>query len=416
MRVFTMSKQRGKSKGLPKLGKFAPKGREPVGRVVIDGRAHYLGPWGSAECRENYNRVIAEWLSRDRKPAPPPPEQMLMATLCARYMAHAVAFYRKNGRETSEVDGVRAALRPLLELYSKCAVNEFDAPKLAAVRDSLIRDKIDEDTGKVIRRAMARTTINAHVMRIKRMIRWGVETGLVDAAILPGLMAVRGLAAGRTDARETDPKRPVPIEDVNAVRKLVSRQVKAMIDLQLFTGARPGEVCQMRPSDLKRDGEVWEFIPERHKGEHHGRSRIIMIGPKAQAVLEPFLENRPADSFCFSPAEAEQERLDALHAERVTPAGYGNSPGTNRKSKPEIEKGPCYETSSYRRAITRACQKAGIETWSPHRLRHTFATSARQAGGIEATSAALGHSALKQTEIYAQRDAALARKLALEIG
>ena len=62
-----------------------------------------------------------------------------------------------------------------------------------------------------------------------------------------------------------------------------------MIDLQLLTGARPGEMVIMRPIDIDRSGEVWVYTPLEHKTEHHGYERKILIGPKAREIVMPFL-------------------------------------------------------------------------------------------------------------------------------
>lgn len=50
--------------------------------------------------------------------------------------------------------------------------------------------------------------------------------------------------------------------------------------------------------------------PESHKTEHHGRGRVIAIGPRAQAVLLPYLL-RKATTFCFSPRESEVRWMGA---------------------------------------------------------------------------------------------------------
>jgi hypothetical protein len=50
--------------------------------------------------------------------------------------------------------------------------------------------------------------------------------------------------------------------------------------------------------------------------------------------LRPYLL-RSADAHCFSSAESEIQRLAERHAARKTPLSYGNSPGTNRKSRPK---------------------------------------------------------------------------------
>ena len=69
--------------------------------------------------------------------------------------------------------------------------------------------------------------------------------------------------------------------------------VADMVRFQRLTGCRPGEVCQIRPCDVDRSGEVWEYRPESHKTEHHGLERIIYIGPKAQDVLCPICYGTP---------------------------------------------------------------------------------------------------------------------------
>ena len=51
-----------------------------------------------------------------------------------------------------------------------------------------------------------------------------------------------GYRAGRTDAREAGPVRPVPDDLLEAVRPPVLPHVRAMVDLQLLTAMRPGEV------------------------------------------------------------------------------------------------------------------------------------------------------------------------------
>jgi integrase len=35
--------------------------------------------------------------------------------------------------------------------------------------------------------------------------------------------------------------------------------VADMVQLQRLTGARPGEICDIRPGDINRKGDVWEY-------------------------------------------------------------------------------------------------------------------------------------------------------------
>ncbi len=74
----------------------------------------------------------------------------------------------------------------------------------------------------------------------------------------------------------------------------------------------------MRTIDLETSGKVWSYTPESHKTEHHGKSRQIHLGPRAQAILKPWLRSELELSL-FSPAEATEERLAARHRDRKTP-------------------------------------------------------------------------------------------------
>jgi site-specific recombinase XerC len=54
--------------------------------------------------------------------------------------------------------------------------------------------------------------------------------------------------------------------------------------------------------------------------------------------------------------------------------------------------------------------------WSPNQLRHSRATAIRERFGIEAAQTVLGHSDPRVTEIYAERDFAMAANIMKEIG
>src|SRR4051794_41808518 len=85
--------------------------------------------------------------------------------------------------------------------------------------------------------------------------------------------AVVTLARGRTDVRESEPVRPVPEAFVRAVLPHVLPPVAAMIELQLLTGARPGELCVMRACDLDTAGGGGFYRPARPKSSRPGTPR-----------------------------------------------------------------------------------------------------------------------------------------------
>jgi integrase len=299
--------------------------------------------------------------------------------------------YYKNGRKTSEHASYKVAFKPVLELYGDRPTAEFGPKALIACRQVLV------DKG------YCRKRINGHIYRIRRVWKWGVSREIVPETTWRALLSVECLKYG--EAPDPAPVRPIPLEYVEAIKPKLSRQVKAMVELQLLSGARPGEICSMRSCDLI-PGEVWRFVPGSHKTEHHGKRRVILLGPKCQEILKPFLKP-DLQANLFSPAEARRE-----WSARVT-----KRPGRRRRVlKPLRRPGEAYTTGSYGHAIQKACRKAGVPVWSPNRLRHSSGTKIRELYGVEAAQIILGHSSMNTTEIYAERDYALAAKVAREIG
>ena len=76
--------------------------------------------------------------------------------------------------------------------------------------------------------------------------------------------------------------------------------------------------------------------------------------------MRPYLL-RAADAYCFSPVDAERKRRAELTAKRKTPLSCGNTVGSNRKPGKRQTFSDKYNRDTYRRAIHRGCDRAGIE-------------------------------------------------------
>lgn len=379
---------------LPKYSKHKASGQAVVS---IGGKDHYLGPFGSAASRKEYDRLIREYLAGGRTAT----RQPTIIEVIAAYWRFAEAYYVKNGKPTSEVYLLKLALRELKTLYGRELAQDFGPLKLKAIRS------------KWVAGGHARTTINGQIGRIKRAFKWATSEELVPASVYQALATVTGLAAGRSSAKETPPVAPVAVALVEQTLLHLSPTVAAMVRFQLLTGARPAEVCKVAACNIDRSEDVWVYRVDDHKTVHHGRARVIYIGPTAQAVLEPYLDG---EGPCFSAAQSAGENRAKRTARRTTRLSEGNSVGTNRKLKPKRQAGDQFSTASYRRAITRACVLAKVEHWHPNQLRHTAATEIRKQFGIEAAQVILGHSDAKMTQVYAERDAAKAIAVAKKIG
>ena len=95
----------------------------------------------------------------------------------------------------------------------------------------------------------------------------------------------------------------------------------------------------LRGCDIKMEGDVWVYKPMTHKNAHHNKVRLICIGPRARAILEPLITN--PQSFVFTSEESD---------------GYTHA--------------------SYRRAITRGCERAF--QYPPHLTRKIITPTGRK--------------------------------------
>lgn len=341
--------------------------------------------------------------------------------LCKQYLAFAHSYYRtRDGKPAKEAVAIAYALRPLRKMFRRLPVTEFGPRKLKEVRDSMIA------------LGWSRGHINKQIGRIKRMFKWAASNEMLPASIHHALLAVDGLKLGRTTAYEPKPIRPVSEELVQATLPHVSFPVAAMIQLQLLTGMRPGEVTIMRLCDIDRTIDPWSYTPQHHKTEQHGHERVIILGPKAQQILSRFVDpTRPTD-YLFSPIDAELERRQKVHDARKTPMSCGNRPGTNRRIRPKREPGQRYDTQAYGHAIRYGCRKAfpaptGLDPgatkrwhrehmWHPHQLRHNAATKLRKEFGLDIAQVVLGHASLAVTQVYAERDISAAQAVMRKVG
>jgi integrase len=388
--------------------------------VTIAGQDHYLGRYNSPESKNEYDRLLAEWLANGRHA----PQQRInavpltIAELIDRYWTFAQVYHVKNGKPTSEVRNLKIAFRPLRRLYGHTPAACFGPLALEVVRDALI--ELDG-------RQHSRSYVNGMMERVRRVFRWAVSKELVPLSLVHGMDEVKGLRPGKSAARDTARIRPVADHLVDAIQDHVSRQVWAMVELMRITGMRAGEVTIMRTGDID------------------GHERIVALGPQAQKAINPFL--RPnLQEYIFSPIDADRERRDDLHRRRKTPLSCGNKPGSNRRRRPKIKPGDHYSVDALRRAIQRGSdlafpvpdelanapegetpdqQKTRLakvkawqheHRWHPHQLRHSAATRLRRQYGIEAARVVLGHHSAAVTELYAEADRKKALQVAAEVG
>ena len=210
-----------------------------------------------------------------------------------------------------------------------------------------------------VNRVWTRRYINNSLGRIRRVFRWGVENELVPPAVIQALEAIAPLMAGRTEAKDRAARKPVDQKHINMVLGKVRPLIGDLINLQLLTGARSGELLMLTEGMIDCAGEVWTANLVDHKTVHHGKERVLVFGPKAQLILRPYFTGQKSAKLF-----------------RIRRDGYG-------------------------RAVSNACDALEISRWTPHWLRHTAATRLREDYGLEAAQIMLGHARADMTQLYA---------------
>jgi integrase len=384
-------------------------------------RDRLLGKYDTPASRAEYQRVVLDWEANGRRlPDADGAADLTVAELIDRYWQHVQTYYRRpDGTPTGEVNCFRYALRPLNYLHGATLVRGFAPAALKTVRELMVKGYEHPEHGP--QKPHCRGWLNAQVKRIRRMFRWGVENELVPATVYHALEAVAPLKRGRTQARETEPVRPVARAVVEATLPALRPILADMVRLQLETGMRPGELVVMRPCDIDMTGPVWLYRPSSHKTLCHGHDRVIALGPKAQEIVRRNLSTSTQE-YLFAPRRLMEERAAALRAARKT--RVQPSQMNRRKKNPKRKPGDAYGVRSYGHAIAQAIKRHNrgkpeaeqLPHWHPHQLRHLRALELKRAAGLDLARAVLGHRSPNITEHYATLDVARAAELMGRIG
>jgi integrase len=388
-----------------------------------------LGKFGSKGSKAEYARVIAEWEAKDRRGVPEADRKSTDITineLLAAFWDHANVYYRMDGKPTGELSDLRLAQRPLMELYGHELASSFGPLALEAIRRQMITQPIvtrikiaDPKTGKrvwqekLLRVGLARGVINQRIDKIRRVFKWGVSKELVAPEVYTALATLEGLRAGRSEARETRPIRPVAEALVLDTLPHLAPTVADMVRVLMLTGMRVGELCAMRGADMDLSGAVWTYTPYRHKAQHHGHERVVAIGPKAQHILRHYLKT-DAQAPLFAPADSMRDfriKQRAARKTKVQPSQF-----CRKKAKPERRPRDRHDTRGIAHAVRRACIKHNLESWHPHQLRHLAGTVARREFGLDHARASLGHRSPGVTTLYAELSKEKAIEVAARLG
>ena len=133
--------------------------------VDLDGKRHYLGPYGSPESKHAYQELTRQWLAEQKQP--PPGYGVVLVELMATYVDHLEGYYGPMSDRRSETYNHKPVLTVLKDLYGDTLVNEVDTLALKRVRQVFLD------------RGLTRGVVNKYVERIPPHVPVGSgrETG-----------------------------------------------------------------------------------------------------------------------------------------------------------------------------------------------------------------------------------------------
>ena len=268
-----------------------------------------------------------------------------------------------------------------------------------------------------IQKQYVRRENNGRVQVIQRVFRWGVSYKLVPATVYHELKALIPIKKGEYDLPESKERPIVSLDDIEKTLAELSPIIRAMVQIHLATAARPTEVCELRIENIDRQSDdLWAVRLEHHKTDRleNAETKILYLAKPEIDVLLPLIGDRTEGSI-FRPIDAircdKQKRAAGAVFVKKQPSRVARD--AERAKNPKQEFGECYDFHGYRKAVYRACDRAGVARWFPYQLRHTGITLIGLEHGVEAAQHTAGHRDIKMTQRYFHGENEIAKRVAL---
>ena len=187
--------------------------------------------------------------------------------------------------------------------------------------------------------------------------------------------------------------------------------------IHLAVAGRPTEICEIRIENIDRQSEdLWVVTLDHHKTDNleNAETKIFYLAKPEIDVLLPIIGKR-TEGYIFRPIDAlhydkERRAVGAVHTKKQ-PSRIARD--AERAKNPKREFGEYYDFNAYRKAVYRACDRAGVARWFPYQLRHTGVTLIGLEHGVEAAQHTAGHRDIKTTLRYFHGENEIAKRVAL---
>lgn len=210
--------------------------------------------------------------------------------------------------------------------------------------------------------------VNSLMQLMQRVVRYGVSMGRIPISLYQTIKTVNPLKPHEVK-RQSKPRKAADRQMVEQTLQQMNPLARDITRLVLFTGARPGEICCMKASEIDKKGPRgrWVYRPALHKTAHKGKQRFIVFGPEGQSIVEKWW---PVAGDYFFPS-----KLIVGH----------------------------YKTKSLLQAVHHACVRANVPIWTPYQLRHLRLTEVAVDEGLDVAAKLAGHGETGTTQGYAHQ-------------
>lgn len=220
--------------------------------------------------------------------------------------------------------------------------------------------RIQSHLAKRLEEGISPAAVENQRKALKSLFSFLHEEGLWHADPTAGIKHVKVSYGNRPCPTPEDVRK---VLDIGCYRARDTDKLRTMITLLATTGLRLTEAAS-----LKKDSIDFVALELRilGKGEKH---RIVPLLPSTAEALKGYIERNPKDSLFVFPGNGK--------------TGYA-------------------EIYNIEKTLRRACKRAGVRPFSPHGLRHFYATEMLKSGAkLEVVGRILGHSSIGITaDIY----------------
>ena len=368
--------------------------------VRVHGRKIYLGTHGTPEAQREYHRVIAEFHANASVP-PKDKKSVTLDELCLRFLED-----KKGCLATKHLEHYKSLVGTLLSQYSGLPANDFSPNKLRTLRAEFVKS------------GYVRQQCNKRVSLVRTIFKWGVGREIVAESVWNALRSLEPLRKGESAAPEGKKREIVPTDYIERTLAELTPTVAKMVCLHLATAARPTEICGIRIENIDRSNpDLWVvYLPEHKNDWREDFDDKFLYLAKTEIDLIVSVIGERTEGYLFRPADAMAEhkakRRASIKSEKKSPSRQKRDEDRAKRSKQKFNE--FYTADAYRKAIERACQRAGVPHWFPYGLRHTGITNVGLEHGIEAAQHVAGHRDLRTTRGYFHGENAIAKSVAMK--